>query len=277
MLRPCRYNPKLSACTALEGEYSYNHTPIAPLGSKVIAHDHVYGRQSWAPHGHYGCLIGPAKEHHRCFTVYNPKTKGAAIADTLQWSESNRFQVPRTTPIEQLTVAAAELATALKKKHSTFLPDNPMREKINQSCNTFAESTENIILKRLKPIKNETHANPRVHVQKDPTAKPRVISKPVKNSNPQPSPHETSEQIPSSLTPNTDVFSNRFDPQDKHNMPTHQCNTRTRFARAANTLQMEEKQLTNPQPVTFKCASNAVEPSSQLNHESLLKTNDAPV
>ena len=39
LVRPCRYNPKLSAYEALEGNFSYNHTPLVPLGSKVIAHD----------------------------------------------------------------------------------------------------------------------------------------------------------------------------------------------------------------------------------------------
>ena len=41
MLRLCRCNPKLSAYTTMEGEFSHNHTPIAPVGSKVIAHDHA--------------------------------------------------------------------------------------------------------------------------------------------------------------------------------------------------------------------------------------------
>ena len=54
LVRPCRYNPKLSAYEALEGNFSYNHTPLAPLGSKVIAHDTPQQRATWAPHGHYG-------------------------------------------------------------------------------------------------------------------------------------------------------------------------------------------------------------------------------
>ena len=39
LTRPCRFNPKLSACEALEGSFSYNRTPLAPLGAKIIAHD----------------------------------------------------------------------------------------------------------------------------------------------------------------------------------------------------------------------------------------------
>ena len=39
MLRPYQLKPKLSAYCTLEGKFSYNYTPLAPLGSKVIAYD----------------------------------------------------------------------------------------------------------------------------------------------------------------------------------------------------------------------------------------------
>ena len=51
MVRPCRSNPKMSAYTALEGEFNYNKTPLTPLGAKVIAFKPPGARQSWAPHG----------------------------------------------------------------------------------------------------------------------------------------------------------------------------------------------------------------------------------
>ena len=38
MLRPCRKNPKLSAYTALEGEFNYERTPLVPPGMKIILH-----------------------------------------------------------------------------------------------------------------------------------------------------------------------------------------------------------------------------------------------
>jgi hypothetical protein len=38
MLRPCRQNPVLLAFETLKGSYSFNATPMAPLGTKVLAH-----------------------------------------------------------------------------------------------------------------------------------------------------------------------------------------------------------------------------------------------
>ena len=39
MVRPCRTNPRMSAYTSLEGEFNCNNTPLAPLGSIIIAGD----------------------------------------------------------------------------------------------------------------------------------------------------------------------------------------------------------------------------------------------
>ena len=36
IVRPCRFNPLMSAYTALEGEFHYANTPLAPLGSLAI-------------------------------------------------------------------------------------------------------------------------------------------------------------------------------------------------------------------------------------------------
>jgi hypothetical protein len=38
MLRPCRQNPALSAFEPLEGSYLFDATPMAPLGTKGLAH-----------------------------------------------------------------------------------------------------------------------------------------------------------------------------------------------------------------------------------------------
>ena len=156
LVRPCRYNPKLSAYEALEGNFSYNHTPLAPLGSKVIAHDTPQQRSTWAPHGHYGWLVGPAMDHYRCFTVFNPKTRGIAIASTFHWSESNRFSVPRISKEEQLVVAAKNLTSALKDGPLPCIPNQNLKSKIDLLCNIFKEASENIITTKLSPIQKES-------------------------------------------------------------------------------------------------------------------------
>ena len=87
----------MPAYTALEGEFNYLNTPLAPLGSQVIAGITPAQRQSWAPHGTKAWYIGPALDHYRCVRVYIPKTKGTEIEDMFRWSDSNIFTLPKIT------------------------------------------------------------------------------------------------------------------------------------------------------------------------------------
>jgi hypothetical protein len=54
MLRTSRINPKLSASTHIYGQYDFNRAPIAPPGTRIIAHETPHTRRTWAPHGQDG-------------------------------------------------------------------------------------------------------------------------------------------------------------------------------------------------------------------------------
>jgi hypothetical protein len=51
MLRTSRINPKLSAATHIYGQYDFNRAPMAPPGTRSIAHETPNRRRNWAPHG----------------------------------------------------------------------------------------------------------------------------------------------------------------------------------------------------------------------------------
>jgi hypothetical protein len=63
MLRTSRINPNLSSATHIYGQYDFNRAPMAPPGTRIIAHETPCRRRTWAPHGQYGWYIGPALEH----------------------------------------------------------------------------------------------------------------------------------------------------------------------------------------------------------------------
>jgi len=156
IVRPCRTNLKLSAYAALKGEYSYNHIPIAPLGAQIIVHDNPTVRPSWSPHAHHAWLIGPAPDHYRCFTVFNPKTKSTTIANQFHWAKSNRFTFPRITPEEQVTKAALDLTKAIKQYPIALLLDNGLKSKIDKLCTIFQEATDKITSNKPTPIEEES-------------------------------------------------------------------------------------------------------------------------
>jgi hypothetical protein len=86
MLRKSRINPKLSAATHIFGQYDFNRAPMAPPGTRIIAHETPSRRRTWAPHGQDGWYIGPALEHYR-------KTRGNRSVETVEFPPE-KFTIP---------------------------------------------------------------------------------------------------------------------------------------------------------------------------------------
>jgi hypothetical protein len=114
MLRTSRINPKLSAAKHIFGQHDYNRAPMAPLGTRIIAHETPGRRRTWAPHGQDGWYIGPALEHYRCYTVYITKTRSNRIVETVDFFP-HKFKLPLPLSSELATRAAADLTHALLK------------------------------------------------------------------------------------------------------------------------------------------------------------------
>lgn len=152
MVRPCMINPRMSACTALEGEFNCNNMPLAPLGSMLIAGDNVSTRASWAPHETKTWCLCLAMDHHRCVEVYNPKTNDTIIADTFKWSDTNPFKKPKTIFEEQLTTATHDLASAIKNNNPCLLPNQDLRENANTLEYFFRTSVEHVNNSKLTPL-----------------------------------------------------------------------------------------------------------------------------
>ena len=110
MVRLCRSNPLMSACTALEGKFNYVYSLLALLGSLAIAITTPSQRVSWTPHGASAWVIGPAIKHYRCLTLHAPKTRGSIAADAFRWSETYVLILPKITIDEQITNAALSLS-----------------------------------------------------------------------------------------------------------------------------------------------------------------------
>jgi hypothetical protein len=112
MLRTSIINTKLSAATHIYGQYDFNRAPMAPPGTRIIAHETPNRRRTWAPHGQDGWYIGPALEHYRCYTVYITKTRGDRIVETVELFPE-KFTLPFPSAQDLATQAAADLTHAL--------------------------------------------------------------------------------------------------------------------------------------------------------------------
>ena len=98
LLRPSRLNPTISAWEDLKGPYDWNATPMAPLGSPVIAFVSPSDRPKLAPHGVPAFYVGPAFKHYRCYTVYIPSTNRLRIVDTVAWLPYTNERIPDALP-----------------------------------------------------------------------------------------------------------------------------------------------------------------------------------
>jgi hypothetical protein len=123
LLRPARFNPRLSAWAALNGTFDFNATPLAPPGTKVLIYDPPETRKTWAPHCTEGWYIGPSLNHYRCYRCYATKTRSERTARTVQFLPTT-FTMPKISSADAATDAALKLAESLKKPHpaSPLLP-----------------------------------------------------------------------------------------------------------------------------------------------------------
>ena len=63
MMRQCALNPRLSAFEAMEGMFSFDATPMAPVGTKTIIHLKPVQRHSWGYHALKAWYIGTSIKH----------------------------------------------------------------------------------------------------------------------------------------------------------------------------------------------------------------------
>jgi hypothetical protein len=176
MLRTSRINPKLSAATHLFGQYDFNRSPIAPPGTRIIAHEKPGRRRTWAPHGEDGWYIGPALEHYRCYTVYITKTRSNRIVETVNFFP-HKFKLPFPSSSELETQAAADLTHALLNPQPAgpFCQVGDEQEiALRRLANIFGSAKQKNANTKLAPQdENENSAPQRVQTMVSP---PRVAS-----------------------------------------------------------------------------------------------------
>ena len=102
----------------LHGIHDFNATPLAPPGTKCIAHEKSSQCGTWAPQGQHGWYVGAAPKHYRCYQIYIPKTQGTRICDTVEFFPTH-CKMPNESAQDAAIYAANDLITALTKPQPT--------------------------------------------------------------------------------------------------------------------------------------------------------------
>jgi hypothetical protein len=114
MLRRSRINPKLSAYNQVFGNFDFNATPLAPMGTKVIVYERKKQRLStWSDRGQHGWYTGSAPHHYHNYSVFITATHAIRVCDTVVFLPA-KFPMPATSSADRITEAMENLVTELR-------------------------------------------------------------------------------------------------------------------------------------------------------------------
>jgi hypothetical protein len=112
MLWLCRQNPALLAFEALEWSYSFDALPMAPLGTKVLAHHESNHCSSWGFHALNAWYISPSLQHYCCIKIIMRNTDGKCITDTFRY-KYHTIPIPVVTATDHILEAIHRLTAAI--------------------------------------------------------------------------------------------------------------------------------------------------------------------
>ena len=204
LLRSARTNPQLSAYTYICGEFNFAATPLAPPGTKIVAHMKPDQRGTWELNGDVGWYVGPSMNHYRCVKCYFPRTRSVRDCDTVTFFPTV-VPFPEVKLRDYLKQAATDIVTLLARPPSSTVPILTEGDPVRNALLTLATQLnriENIpdipttnksapkTLEKAQdgnsnaPQQQKIFPAPDTRVQENTTSVPRVSTKPRPTSVP---------------------------------------------------------------------------------------------
>jgi hypothetical protein len=112
MLCPCCQNPLLLAYEVLKGLFSFNATPMAPLGIKVLVYMKSNHQCTWGYHASKEWYLLHAVNHYWCIQVLMADTGGKRITNTFQFKH-HAIPVLDITATNRIIDATTRLTAAI--------------------------------------------------------------------------------------------------------------------------------------------------------------------
>ena len=200
LLRSSRVNPNLSAYSFIFGEFNFLATPLAPPGTKVVAHISPTKRGSWELNGESGWYVGPSMHHYRCVHCYFPRTQATRDCDTVEFFPHD-IAFPQIKLTDYLQQAASDIITLLTQPPSTTTPSLAAGDPIRNALLTLATQ-----LKRIDniPMDKSPPSSPTKNPTENTTPRPKSlrVGKPstrVPNNSP-------TTTTPKDVTPSSRVY-----------------------------------------------------------------------
>ena len=97
----------------MKGVFDFNKTPMALLGTKILAYINPDARGSWQAHAQDVFYVGREPLHYRLLRFFNAQTKGYIATGTYKLFPVH-CRVPAVSKADRTLQAAAELLEALQ-------------------------------------------------------------------------------------------------------------------------------------------------------------------
>ena len=104
----------------MEGMFSFDATPMAPIGTEYMVHVKPSQRLTWGYHAIKAWYFCPALNHYRCIKVVTD-TRAVRTTDTFKFLHDT-LPVPEITPTDRVIKATNHLKQAIDN-HTTPFPD----------------------------------------------------------------------------------------------------------------------------------------------------------
>ena len=114
LLRTSRRNTKISAYEELNGKFSYNKTPLIPVGTKALVYNDPSDKTSFEARALEAFVVSWAMLHYRYLIVWLPGTKGFQISDTYKLYPAH-CRLPAISENDETLIAAQDMLQAFKQ------------------------------------------------------------------------------------------------------------------------------------------------------------------
>ena len=111
IVKKCRQNPLLSAWAAMEGEFHFNATPIAPPGSEMLMHENPNRRKTFVFNAKKSWYIAPCFKHYQTFKGIMSSTGAEILSGTVRFKH-HAITIPHLTPADRIMESARQLDSA---------------------------------------------------------------------------------------------------------------------------------------------------------------------
>ncbi|KAL7475357.1 hypothetical protein ACHAW6_001273 [Cyclotella cf. meneghiniana] len=114
MLRPCTTNPLLSAYEAMEGMFSFDRTPMAPIGTEVMIHIKPNQCQTWGYQAIWAWYFAPALKYYHCIEA-GTEAGAIRVSNTFKFLHHS-LPDPTITNTNRITKATQHLIRTIGRQ-----------------------------------------------------------------------------------------------------------------------------------------------------------------